>query len=141
MGAGVVRDTVTVEVDAGGRVRVNGQLAAEVVLGQVAGRDELEHQLSLHRIAGHVLRVLGEVDLATSKLSDARADQFGRGLADGLRGRSEPHPMVPDGGGPGVPRVLADRDFREGWDAGRSLAALRVHLASQLAEPDDAKAG
>lgn len=120
-------DKITVEVD-GPRVRVNGKLVAEVAAGQVEGRPDIERNLDLHRIAGHVMARLDALHAATEDLSDDRAERLAAGFIDGFRGRSEPHPMLEGTEGTGVPREMADREFRAGWDLGRGMAAMRSHL-------------
>ena len=122
-------DKITVEID-GPRVRVNGHLVAEVAAGLVDDRDLLERNIDLHRIARHVLADLEVLHKATEGLSDDQAERLAAGFIDGFRGRSEPHPMLEGVEGTGVPRQMADREFRKGWDLGRTVGAMRRHLTA-----------
>lgn len=124
----VADDPVRVEVDSG-QVWVNGKLCAEVGAGVTEGRDELTQQLMLHRIAGIVQdRLDAAVKALTALDKQADRDAVGAGLADGLAGYAQP----PDQAGllPPAPR-RHDREFREGYDVGRTLAAMHWHLSRE----------
>lgn len=132
----VADDPVRVEVDSG-QVWVNGKLCAEVGAGVTEGRDELTQQLTLHRIAGIVQdRLDAAVKALTALDKQADRDAVGAGLADGLAGHTRSYEDLSGSSAheaellPPTPR-RHDREFREGYDVGRTLAAMHWHLSRE----------
>lgn len=121
--------SVTVDVADDGKVWVNDKLVAEVGAGQVDGRDDLEGQLTLHRIAGLVHQHLGDCAHALAIVDgDADRDLIGAGVADGLARLTRPATQL--GHPPGVPDVPRrhEPEYRVGLEVGRTLAAALDHL-------------
>ena len=133
---------INVSVHANGQVWVNGILAAELIVGPydpanphgvaadktVVTRDDLAHQLALHRIADVVAQRLGELvrylgsDGANNRnfVTVAERPDFGAGLVAGLLGE------------PG--ELTGRQPYRDGHRAGTTLRALRDHLDAALTE-------
>lgn len=121
-------DDITVTVTPAGRVTVNGALVAEVSVGIVDGRDQLVHDLALHRISGHILRTVNDAAtyLATLKTKDKEAAALG--MADGLLDVTIPHSF------PNVPNMppRSDREYSAGYQIGVRLRVMRNHLAAEV---------
>jgi hypothetical protein len=135
--------TTRVEVHPNGQVFVNDVLCAQVTIGKIVDgggaaiipRDDLARELKLHRIADHVLRTLNDLilfldrdDLASgvvdagykvkgAKVTKADYSDFGIGLVSALTGE---------------PLTMGSMQREAGTRAGRTLRAMRGHLAKEL---------
>lgn len=126
---------INVSVHANGQVWVNGILAAELVVGPydpanpngvaadktVLTRDDLAHQLTLHRIASVVAERLDALITYLARdpeQTGAERADFGIGFVAGLLGE---------------PGELTGRaPYRDGHRAGVTLRSLHNHLAATL---------
>lgn len=117
---------ITVKVHGDGKVEVNGVLCAEVAVGQVDTRDDLEQQLTLNRISR---LILGALDALARELKNHNAEDVAEGLVDGVKLISK---TIDSGGTLFELPPKHGHDYRAGYAAGQRLAVMRSHLHRYL---------